>query len=86
MLLVLLNGCAAKLRVAGANEINGRTPVPLNAVTCGTEPAESLTCRDPVRVPLAVGENVTLMLQVAAGARDYGQLWDAMKSPVREIP
>lgn len=48
----------------------------------------SVTLSAAVRVPLAVGLNVTLMLQLAPAAKELPQLWVCAKSPalVRAIP
>ena len=48
----------------------GATPVPLSATVCGLPAALSLMLRDAVRVPDAVGLNVTLMLQLALAASE----------------
>lgn len=73
--LVLPSGCGEKVNCAGANEIVGTTPVPLKGVTCGTDPAESLTESDPVCVPAAAGEKMMLTLHELLAASDAGQLF-----------
>src|SRR5207253_11305756 len=50
----------------------GATPVPLRATLCGLPAALSATLRVPLRAPVAVGLNVTLMAQLALAARVEG--------------
>ena len=57
-------------------------PTPDNAMDCGVPVALSLTVSAPVRLPEAVGANVTLMLQVDVGARLEEQLLLCAKFPV----
>src|SRR5690349_8811058 len=67
----------------------GATPVPLSATVCGLPGRGSETVIAPLRTPVAVGEKVTLMLQLAAGARVAGltgQLFVCAKSPLAETP
>ena len=51
------------------------SPVPVSGTFCGLSPALSVRVRNAVRVPDAVGENVTVTLQVppeaTAAARMY---------------
>jgi hypothetical protein len=56
-------------------------PVPVRLTDCGLSPALSMTTREPTRVPVAVGVNVTLIEQDALAARLEGQV-EAVKSPV----
>ena len=58
-------------------------PVPERLAVC--DPAESETVSVPLRVPVAVGVNVTAMLQFAPGARLDPQLFDCAKSPLVPI-
>src|SRR5271155_4291708 len=64
--------CEAKVRLAGARVTAGAVaaaPVPVKATDCGLPLASSAMDTEAVRVPVAVGLNVTLMLQLAAAAR-----------------
>lgn len=63
----------------------GVTPVPERATVCGLPAALSATDIDPDLAPLAVGVNVTLIVQVAATPRLPGQLLVCEKSPVAVI-
>ncbi len=61
-------------------------PVPVRLDVCGLLLALSDTCRVPVLVPVAVGVNTTLMVQVPKAATLAPQLVvDTLKSPVVEI-
>jgi len=70
---------------AGARPPGG-IPVPVRLTVCPPKPVEasSKTSSVPVRVPLAVGANVTWMVQLAFTARVegwMGQLFVSAKSP-----
>ena len=58
------------------------TPLPLNAAVCGLPLALSVTARLAVRVPVAVGLNVALIVQLVPAARLAPQVWVWMKSPL----
>jgi len=60
-------------------------PVPVRLTDCGLSPALSMTTREPTRVPVAVGVNVTLIKQDALAARVAGHV-EAVKSPVARTP
>lgn len=68
----------------------GADPVPDSAIACRLPGAVSLTDRSAMRDPPAVGVNVTLTVQVPAGARGPAQLFVCVKSelfvPVMLIP
>jgi hypothetical protein len=49
-------------------------PIPLSGACCGLPAALSVTLRSAMRVPLAVGLNVTLMPQLAPGANELPQV------------
>jgi len=68
---------AAERLMAGPKGV----PVPVRLTDCGLSPALSMTTREPTRVPVAVGVNVTLMKQDALAARVAGHV-EAVKSPV----
>jgi hypothetical protein len=60
----------------GEAEIVKSTPVPLSEADCGLPLDESsLTVSAPVRVPVAVGENVTLTVQLLPAARVEEQVF-----------
>ena len=60
----------------------GAIPVPVRLAVCGLFVALSVTVRVPVRVPPAVGVNVTLMVQVSPAATLAPQLFVCPKSPL----
>ena len=63
----------------------GAVPAPLKLAVCGLPAALSATLRVPLRAPVAVGLNVTLMAQLALAARVEGlkgQLLVWAKSPL----
>jgi|HubBroStandDraft_1064217.scaffolds.fasta_scaffold2690301_1 hypothetical protein len=49
-------------------------PLPFNVIFCTLLRAESLIDKTPVRVPVAVGEKVTLMVQLLPTVSLAGQL------------
>ena len=71
----------AERLMAGPNGV----PVPVRLTDCGLSPALSMTTREPTRVPVAAGVNVTLMEQDALAARVAGHI-EAVKSPVAVTP
>jgi hypothetical protein len=54
----------------------GSEPVPVRLTDCGLPAALSVIVRAALRVPVAVGVNVTLMLQLAPAATLVPQLFD----------
>ena len=54
--------------VAGAVTVKS-VPVPDSAMVCGLPLASSVTVMLPLRAPVAVGVNVTLIVQLAPAAR-----------------
>jgi hypothetical protein len=71
-----------KFRLAGASRT--AAPVPVKGTACGLPEALSVTLTAALRVPPAVGSNVTLTVQLAWLARvegDSGQLSVWLKSP-----
>src|SRR5437879_7499753 len=62
---------------AGAN-----TPVPLKLIVGGLPAPEEVIVIAPVRAPVAVGVNVTVIVQVAFCASVARQLFVWLKSPV----
>ena len=55
-------------------------PVPDSARICGLVRAESLIVKVPVRVPVAIGEKITLIVQFAPIASFLGQVLVSAKS------
>ncbi len=63
--------------VAGLNMATPAvTPVPLKGTLCGEPAAESVTSSAALRVPAAVGVNVTEAVQCAPAAKDVPQVLD----------
>ena len=50
-------------------------PIPLSGTGCGLPLALSVTLSAALRVPVAVGLNVTLIVQLAAAARELPHVW-----------
>jgi hypothetical protein len=61
------------------------TPVPFWLMVCGDPAALSAMLTAPVRVPLAVGVNVTPMVQEAPAATELPQVLVSAKSPLAEM-
>src|SRR5437773_406151 len=78
-LLVVPLGSAELLKLPGAT--SAAAPIPLSATFCGLPAALSLMLTAAVRVPLAVGLNVTLILQLAPAANELPQVWVCAKFP-----
>jgi len=55
-------------------------PVPVNSTACGLDPALSATDTLALRVPVAVGSNVTVMVQLFFGATDVPHVLVCAKS------
>lgn len=55
--------------------------IPLSGTFCGLPAALSVMLSADVRVPLAVGLNVTLMVQLAPAVNELPQVWVCAKSP-----
>jgi hypothetical protein len=64
----------ANVRLVGARLAAGAVPLPLRLAVCGLPAASSVTLSEPLRVPVAVGVKVTLMLQLALAANVVPQL------------
>ena len=69
-----------KLKAAG--ERLTMVPLPDSATVCGLLLALSLILTEPVRLPIAVGVKVTLMVHLAPPARLLPQLFVCAKSPL----
>src|SRR5438874_11997464 len=75
--LLLPTFCAANVRLAGDTVNCGLpdAPVPESDAVCGLLAAESVSVSVPVRVPAAVGVNVTFTVQLAPAAKLAPQLF-----------
>ena len=69
----------------GGKSVVAKTPVPFNAEVCGLFAASSTTVSVPLRAPVVVGVNVTLIVQLAPAATEVPQVLVCAKSPVVEI-
>jgi len=73
--------CDPKFTVVGDSVTAGAVPVPLSAMDCGLPPASSVIWAFAARTPVAVGENVTVIVHVAFTASVPGQSFVWAKSP-----
>ena len=71
-----------KLRLTGDSVATGATPVPLIGTVCGLPGALSVNLTVDDRLPVLVGANITLIVQLAFAAREEGQLLVCEKSAV----
>jgi hypothetical protein len=62
--------------------VGGSTPVPLRLIVCGLPAPDDVIVIAPVRVPVVVGVNVTVTVQLAFCANVVVQLLVWLKSPV----
>src|SRR6185312_11102868 len=83
--LVVPTTCPPNTREVGVTSTPGAVPLPVSETNCGDPGALSLICSEPVRLPTAVGENVTLTVHVPLAATD-GQFAEAAKSPLAVTP
>lgn len=72
----------AKLRLAGDKAANGATPVPANEIGETAALLLLFNDSDPLRLPVAEGVNVTLMVQLAPAAKVLPQALVCVKSPL----
>ena len=62
--LVVPTACPVNVSVLGERFTTGASwPTPINCAVCGLPGALSVTTIEPVRVPAAVGEKVTVIVQ-----------------------
>ena len=66
--LVVPSGWAAKVTLPGL-KVTGAAPLPVSDTDCVPLPALSVSVREAVREPIARGVNVTLIVQLAEGAK-----------------
>src|SRR2546427_11379364 len=78
--LVVFTSWLANVRLVGERLTKGAVPVPVRLTMCGLPAALSVMVIAPVRVPVAVGGKVTLMVQLAPAAERKGVVegkgWD----------
>ena len=72
--LVVPTSWLANVRLAGESTAAAAIPLPLRATVCGLPLALSVTDRVPLRVPVAVGLKLTLILQLVPAFRFPPQL------------
>jgi len=70
--LVTPIACVPKFKLVG--ESFAAVPVPLSGTCCGLPEALSVTLTAALRVPVAVGLKVTLIVQLAAAASELPQV------------
>jgi hypothetical protein len=79
-----------KFNDVGDKLTTGAVPVPLRATVCGLPTALSLILSVAVRVPVAVGRKVTLIVQLAPAAKvlPHVCVWEKSLAlvPVNEYP
>ena len=63
-----------KLKLVGPKLMLGATPVPVRATVCGLPVALSVTVIVPAWLPVAVGVNVTLIVQLPPAATEAPQV------------
>ncbi len=73
--LVVLTCWLANVRLVGDRlAAAGALPVPVKDTVCGLPLASSVIVMAPVRVPVAVGVKVTLIVQLAPAATELPQM------------
>ena len=82
--IVVLTTWLPKPRLAGVRVV-ANTPVPDNDVLCGVLLASSETVRVPLCEAVAVGVNVTLIVQLPPATSDVPQVLDCAKLPAAVI-
>src|SRR5713226_6167408 len=76
--LAVFNCWLAKVRLGAERLTTGAeaaAPVPVRLMLCGLPVALSAIVRAPVRVPVAVGVKVTMIVQFALAAREAPQVF-----------
>jgi hypothetical protein len=82
--LVAVTATLPNTSVAGVT-VTGTTPLPASDTVCGLLFALSVIVRVPVRLPVAVGVNVTLTVQFAPAATEVPHVFVCAKSPETAI-
>jgi len=72
--LVISTAWLPKARLVGERPSTGAVPVPKRLTVCGLPLALSVMLTAAVRLPLAEGMNVTLIVQLAPGATELPQV------------
>jgi hypothetical protein len=70
--LVVPTVTVPKLKLVG--DSSAVVPIPLSGTSCGLPDALSVTPKEALRVPVAVGLKVTLKVQLAPAAKDAAQV------------
>jgi len=73
--LVELTSWFPNVRLVGDRLTTAPSPVPLRPTLCGLPAASSVIVIAPVRLPTAVGVNVTLIVQFPLAATDAPQVF-----------
>src|SRR5256712_666884 len=84
--LVVFTSWLANVKLVGERLTRGAVPVPVRLTMCGLPAALSVMVIAPVRVPVAVGVKVTLMVQLAPAATEVPQVLVCAKSPLATMP
>jgi hypothetical protein len=82
--LVVVTATFPNASAAGLT-VTGTTPLPLSDTTCGLLFALSVIVRVPVRLPVAVGVKVTLIVQFPPAATEAPHVFVCPKSPETTI-
>src|SRR5437763_3301492 len=77
--LVVRRACVPKFWDVGESVTAACTPVPVSVTICGLVTSESVIVSVPVRTPVVVGGNLTLMRQLRPGASLPPQVLPAEK-------
>jgi len=78
--LVVPSTCSGKVREVG-EYVTVEVPVPVRGTFCGLAPPLSVIVTEAVRAPMAVGVNVTVIVQLFFAAKDGVQVFVSAKSP-----
>jgi hypothetical protein len=79
---VELTSWPGNVKLAGERLATGAVPVPLRVIVWGLLGELSVIVIDPVRLPLALGWNVTLIVQPEPAATLVPQVFVCAKSPL----
>jgi len=80
--LVVPTTCAANVKLVVDRLTMGTVPVPFRLTMCGLPAASSVIVTAPVRIPVAVGVNLTLILQLDPAVSDEPHVVVSEKSPL----
>ena len=79
--LVVPTDCDAKVRLEAVRLTTGPDPVPVKPIVCGLPKALSVILTEALRLPSALGVNVTVTVQSTPAVNVPGQVLDSEKSP-----